>query len=325
MNKGCPKCGRIVPTTEDVCPYCGYHFSEIEKVYKMAVNNDVRKIKENAGFIQRIVAFNFDMLFMVMIFGFLYFANPLDKYINFIDINIIYVALIVVIYVFYCSILEATPLKGTFGTRLLKLQVVDEGGYQIGFSMAFKHNVLKILNVLTLGIGYLALVFTKHKQTIADYFGDIYVENRSQDYNTKLYYSNLFLRVLAFAIDVLILILIYIVIAFIKNYLLEMGIITSVEHSNIVVTMILTITAIIYFMILDSRGGTFGKQLFSFEVTNLYGEKVNVLKTLARVFLLMFEILLLPFGLLLCLICPTKQTFKDLVTNTVVIKKVFYK
>ena len=205
------------------------------------------------------------------------------------------------------------------------MQVVDEGGYQIGFSMAFKHNMLKILNVLTVGIGYLALMFTRHKQTVADYFGDVYVENRDLEYNTKLYYANLFLRLFAFVIDTLILTLIYFVITFIRSYLLESGIIINLDQSNIVVILIMIIIYIFYFTIMDSRGGTFGKQLFSFEVTNLDGENIGVVKSFIRVILMAFEILFLPLGILLSFVWPTKQTFKDLVTKTVVIKKVLYK
>lgn len=323
--KGCPKCGRMVDASVDTCPYCGYKFAEIEKIYKLAVNNEVKKINENAGLIQRLVAFNFDMLIVLGIFLGLYFTDPLKEYIDIAYVNIIYALITLVIYFIYCVILDASALKGTLGTRLLNIQVADDGGYQIGFAMSFKRNLFKILNILTLGIGYLALMFTKHKQTIADYFSDTYVENRSLEYNTKLYYGNLFSRFLAFVIDVLVLNIIFVALRLARIYLFNNGLITDLEQMNFIITIVMMVITIFYFTILDSRSGTIGKRLFSLTVADLNGENIGLFRAFIRITVMVFELLLLPLGVLLCLTGPTKQTFKDLVTKTVIIKRIFYK
>ncbi len=325
MMKGCPKCGRMVTKEEDICPYCGYKFAEIEKVYKTVLNDEQKKIPENPGLIQRLMAFYIDVLLMTLIYFIFYTLNPLNGYVDFLNINIVYVLIVFIIYFFYTVILEGSPLKGTIGLRLLNLQVVDEGGYQIGFAMAFKHNFFKFLNVLTLGIGYLALMFTKHKQTIADYFSDVYVENRSLEYNNKLFYANIFLRVLAFIIDMFILSLIYFGMTFIMNYLIVNEVFSNLKEPKLLVYSLISLIGMIYFTVLDSQGKTIGKRLFNFEVTNLNGESIGLIRSFFRTLFMIFELVLMPFAVLLVFTKPTKQTFKDLITKTVVIKKVYYK
>ena len=71
---------------------------------------------------------------------------------------------------------------------------------------------------------------------------------------------------------------------------------------------------------MDTNKGTFGKQLFGYKITDLNGKSIGVFKALMRLIMLVFEILLLPVGIIYCLSTPTRQTFKDLITKTVVVK-----
>lgn len=323
MTKGCPKCGRIVDQRVDVCPFCHYQFAEIEKVYKLVENENKEKVNEYAGFIRRMVAFHFDGLIMTLVFiGIIYGLN-----INLTDIrNLIFPFILTTgIYFFYCTILEATPLKGTLGSKILNIIVVDDGGYQISFGMSLKRNLAKILNILTLGLGYIILIFNKRKQTLADIVSDTYVKNSSLEYNLNLYYANTLLRLLAFIIDILIIWLIYFVLNLIITYLINNNLITNSDKLGLIITVFMIIIGVIYFIFMDSKNGTFGKQLFAFKVTNLNGQRISYVRNFARIVMLLFEMLFIPFGFLLCFTHPRRQTFKDLVTHSVVIKTVYYK
>ncbi len=317
--KGCPKCGRTVPADANTCPYCDYQFARIEQVYKKAAQKEVKKIDKYSGMIKRLVAINFDMLLMILVFiGILLLFNVnIGKNTELIDI--LFPGIItLIIYFFYSTILEGSSLQGTFGQKLAKIKVTDDAGYELGFSLSLKRNLAKILNVLTLGIGYIALVFTKKKQSLADYVSDTYVENSILEYNTKLVYANVFLRLIAFIIDIVVFYLIYLVINFGVDYIFNHY--TIDLNKDLFIKVFFTLIVIVGLIYMDTNKGTFGKQLMGYKVADLNGNSIGVVKAFFRLIMLTFEVLLLPVGIIYCLATPTKQTFKDLITHTVVIK-----
>lgn len=312
MTKGCPKCGRMVEANVDFCPYCHYHFTQTDKVAIIKENDNKKVINETASFLQRIVAFNIDLYIMIGVY-------ILIK--NMLQITIIWQAFSIVmlyplfvtifIYLIYSFILELSPLKGTIGDRLVGIMVVDEDSYQIDLKMAFKRVFGKILNILTLFIGFIILPFTKNKQTLDDYISETYVKNRTTEYNTKLFYAHIPLRIVAFILDVLILIFIYYALTLLNTII------------SINVNILIIIITILYFSILDSKLATIGKQIFAFKVTDLNGKNINVITSFIRLILAVAE--LLPLGFLLAITKPTKQTLKDTLTHTSVIKIVYQK
>ncbi len=315
--KGCPKCGRTVPADVNTCPYCDYQFSRIEEVYKKAAQKEEIKIDKYAGMIKRLVAINFDLFLMLLIFiGLLYLFN-INQNSDILDL-ILPSIIILIVYFFYSTILEGSSLQGTFGDKIAKIKVTDDAGYELGFSMSLKRNLAKILNILTLGIGYIALIFTKKKQSLADYVSDTYVENTVLEYNTKLVYANPFLRLFAFIIDIIVFTVIYLVIKYGVNFIFDYYKVDI--NKELFTTVFFTLIVIVGLIYMDTNKGTFGKQLFGYKITDLNGKSIGVFKALMRLIMLVFEILLLPVGIIYCLSTPTRQTFKDLITKTVVVK-----
>lgn len=68
----------------------------------------------------------------------------------------------------YWPVLEAGPWQATLGKLLLGLQVMEAGGGRLGLPRAFARHLARLLCGLTLGIGYLAIVWTRRKQGLHD-------------------------------------------------------------------------------------------------------------------------------------------------------------
>ena len=76
MQKGCPKCGRMINENTKKCPYCNYNFSEIDGFFRKVADENYLENEKYAGFTKRLVAGLFDM-FIVLIFT--YFILSLEK------------------------------------------------------------------------------------------------------------------------------------------------------------------------------------------------------------------------------------------------------
>ena len=68
----------------------------------------------------------------------------------------------------YPAILDASPLRGTFGKRILGLRVVTTTGRQISFGQALGRNFGKILSFVTLLVGFFMAGWTEKKQALHD-------------------------------------------------------------------------------------------------------------------------------------------------------------
>jgi uncharacterized RDD family membrane protein YckC len=68
----------------------------------------------------------------------------------------------------YHAALEASPLRGSVGKRVMGLRVTDEAGRPLGFVHALGRNVAKVLSLMTLLIGFVMIAFTDRKQGLHD-------------------------------------------------------------------------------------------------------------------------------------------------------------
>jgi uncharacterized RDD family membrane protein YckC len=75
----------------------------------------------------------------------------------------------------YCTILEASALKGTFGKRLLRISVVDKKGDKISFYRSLSRNSSKMLSAIPLFLGFFWVAFTKEKKGWHDMIAKTYV------------------------------------------------------------------------------------------------------------------------------------------------------
>ena len=79
MQKGCPKCGRMINGNLKVCPYCNYNFKEIDGFFKRISDEKFVQDEKYAGLIKRLVAGLFD-IFVTFVFTY-FILIIIDHYI----------------------------------------------------------------------------------------------------------------------------------------------------------------------------------------------------------------------------------------------------
>lgn len=77
-----------------------------------------------------------------------------------------------VIYLAYISILEGRPRGAALGKRAMGLTVRDENGERLTYGRAFGRNLAKIASALTVGFGFLMVIWTKQHQALHDKLAD---------------------------------------------------------------------------------------------------------------------------------------------------------
>ena len=221
MNKGCPKCGRMMEQTYIKCPYCNYDFNEINN-YLKTMEQEKKEEEKYAGFIKRLVSGMIDIYISLLI------TCPIFvKLKGNIDNGNLWILLLLTfaIYIMYNSVLERTKLKGSIGKYITKIEVTDEYENPITLSKAFIRNISKIFNVITLGIGFLTCASLPHKQTLGDKISKTYVLNKvllkeEKEVDT----ASIFKRLLAFIIDILYIVIIILTAKYFLNYISNISI-----------------------------------------------------------------------------------------------------
>lgn len=335
MERGCPSCGRMIDEVSKTCPYCNYDFTKLNRLYQRYESENEIKISKYAGFIKRMAANSIDMFLMFVIFTiiegiYLYFINP-SLFENFslvgLDFNeIIFLVIpylcLPFVYFFYCVFMQCSKSMGTLGEKFVGIEVVDDLESPLTFGLSFKRNFFRILNVISLEIGNLMIIFTSRKQALNDLAANTFVLNRITNENFGGFsYAHLFVRFLAFVIDLLVLYFIYVLFGYLHEFVAGL----DIEFRSTLLNLcqgIMILIMVFYFPYTEStRGASIGKLFFKLRVKKMDGEKPGFFKSIIRLVCLFIEMLILPFGTLLAFVMPRKQTFKDLLTRTIVVNK----
>lgn len=85
----------------------------------------------------------------------------------------------------YFSLMESSDKQATVGKRILGIQVAGIDGNKISFLRATGRTFAKILSVITLGIGFLMVAFTKKKQGLHDMVSETVVVKRGESHVWK--------------------------------------------------------------------------------------------------------------------------------------------
>ncbi len=315
MQKGCPKCGRMLETNVKICPYCGYNFDEINVFFHKTNEKNYILNEKYAGFIKRLIAGLLDQIIIILVS---LIVIPLK-----IHSTVFIVLFYLVIYILYNSLCERSSWRGSLGKKILEIEVTDENENPETFLIALKRNIYKIFNVITLGVGFMMSAVSPAKQALNDKLAHTYVINKLiMKTEDNLSYASPFKRLLSFFIDVFVIyILCYIVnYAFVqfsnaKDIQMQFSNILNCTNYIICLTLIL-----FYFPFAESTSGaTIGKRIFHLKLTNLNGEKMNFIKSFVRQYFLILDCVCL--GFLLALITEKKQTVKDKIMKTVVINR----
>ena len=335
MQNGCPSCGRLLEGYFEKCPHCGYDLTGLHKIVDKYEEERQANIPRYAGFIQRTVANQLDILFIILIFTILLFIMcklfnfnfwsmfSLSFWHNHFSLLFVMVFCIVIFYFFYCVFCQYSKNLATYGERVVGIKVVDAEGLPLNYLEVFKHNLFRIFNILTFGIGYFIIIFNKQKQALSDILSHTYVCNVETNDN-ELYYANAFSRFIAYIIDC---VLIYLF-CYGVQLLFPMLFATPYnfgEISNIlylIVFILFFIILLFYFPFMESRyGASFGKIIMKIKVSDYNGDNIGFWHSFFRMIFISFEFTIFVFGTLICFTSPKKQTLKDMLTKTVVIKK----
>ena len=124
MQKGCPKCGRMLNEVTTICPYCHYNFSGIDNFLKKTNEKIFIENEKYAGFVKRLVAGLFDIFFTLVLTYFILIL--VDKYIIKITLDNLYIGLLIFIplYILYNSIFERTSWQGSLGKYILHTRLL---------------------------------------------------------------------------------------------------------------------------------------------------------------------------------------------------------
>ncbi|OCA91521.1 hypothetical protein A8F94_02170 [Bacillus sp. FJAT-27225] len=75
----------------------------------------------------------------------------------------------------YKAGLESSNKQATLGKMAMGLKVADNNGEQISFARAIGRYFANVLNIFTLFIGYLMVLWTKEKRALHDFVAGTYV------------------------------------------------------------------------------------------------------------------------------------------------------
>lgn len=79
----------------------------------------------------------------------------------------------------YYALLESSPKQGTLGKQAFQIVVTDSKGNRISFVRSTLRFYTRFLTSLTLGIGYIMILFTQKHQALHDLFADTIVIQKS--------------------------------------------------------------------------------------------------------------------------------------------------
>ncbi|MBR3208983.1 MAG: RDD family protein [Bacilli bacterium] len=308
MQKGCPKCGRMIDSQYEICPNCKYDFKEIDSFFKNVEEKKYSEEQKYGGFIKRLIAGLIDIDIMAIIWYMISF---------YLKGNILLPSVVItIIYILSNAILERSSWRGSLGKKILELEVTDEYENPITFPKAIVRNTCKIANVLTLGIGFLTCVAPPYKQTLGDRLSGTLVLNKQKFHEEKhIDTAPIYKRALAFIIDIIVIVLLILGKNEIIKYMANNNIYKVTEEINNLITVII---ALAYFPINEGeRGETVGKRIIKIQLVNLNDKKITYVKAFIRMLLIITDIF--TFGFLLPLGSNKNQTLKDMITKTVVI------
>ena len=79
------------------------------------------------------------------------------------------------VWILYCMVLEASPLQGTFGKRLMDLKVTDEKGNRLDIKRSIIRNLCKLISFHCFALGFIWIGFSQQKQGWHDLLAKTFV------------------------------------------------------------------------------------------------------------------------------------------------------
>lgn len=313
---GCPKCGRMIDLNLQVCPYCHFEFEKLNDFFIKSKENQFIEDEKYAGLVKRTVAGLIDIYIITLITFIICYTLKIS-----IKDYIISIPIFSFLYILINSILERTSWRGSLGKKIIGIKVFDKNENPETFGIAFFRNLAKILNVLTLGIGFLMCTVTKKRQALNDIIVNTYViGNLKMADPDETDYAKIYKRLLSFIIDLGLIVILNYLISLIPHYTERYNVVTDYQYIIEDITILLSLIVTIFYMpFMQSRYGTIGEKITKIKVIKINGNKPGIFRLLIRMILIPIDIITL--GFLLCLVTRKHQTLKDILTKTIVVDK----
>lgn len=153
----------------------------------------INLISDYSSRTNRLLAFLIDIIpLTALVFMFFYlflgFDQTIDNYLNrgdsiesrkaFLSDRNLIRDISFLVWMFYCVIMEPSPLQGTLGKHIMKVKVIDENGNRLSPMLSLRRNTMKILSFLVLSAGFIWILFDKKRQGWHDKIAKTYVVNK---------------------------------------------------------------------------------------------------------------------------------------------------
>jgi len=174
----CQKCGTQIPDDSVFCTTCGERVRGTPDVPPEDEGPDY------AGFLPRLGALIIDtvivwitvFLISAVYYAIYYMSNPVRAYDSaYYTEDFIIIAVAVLIQYLYFAGFHSSSRQATIGKSVLGLVVTDTDGRRLTFWRASLRYIGRIIVSITLGLGYLLIIFTEKKQGLHDFIADTVV------------------------------------------------------------------------------------------------------------------------------------------------------
>jgi len=83
-----------------------------------------------------------------------------------------------IVWIIYCSIMEASSYEGTFGKKIVGIKVIDDDENPLTIGKSITRNMAKIISYIGLILGFIWVLFDKKRRGWHDMIAKTYVVKR---------------------------------------------------------------------------------------------------------------------------------------------------
>lgn len=168
----CSRCGSWAPDNQATCSLCGLAL-QVDNwgVVPARPATVVVPIVSYAGFWRRLTSVLLDsvlLFFPAATMRVLVGLPALPDLLNATPTPPSAVAAEMLLDLLYVAVFVSSRRRATLGMQVMGLELTDLNGARIGFGRATLRWIAQILDLITLGIGYLIMLFTPRRQTLHD-------------------------------------------------------------------------------------------------------------------------------------------------------------
>ncbi|MEN0048116.1 MAG: RDD family protein [Bacteroidota bacterium] len=84
------------------------------------------------------------------------------------------------VWIIYCTIMEASSYEGTFGKKMVGIKVTDENGSRLTTGKSITRNLTKIISYIAIVLGFIWVLFDKERRGWHDMIAKTYVVKKNE-------------------------------------------------------------------------------------------------------------------------------------------------